>query len=166
MAMAIRSVRRRLVGGVLGGSLVLLLAGLGSAALAADHAIDIAGFAFSPQSITVAVGDTVTWTNADVQGHTATADDASFDTGTIGGGTSKTVTFSTAGTFAYHCRIHPAMTAAIVVSAATPPQTDTVAPGRQTSGSAIPVAVLAFAALGGLAIARRWFATNPAATED
>ena len=84
--------------------------------LAADHAVDIAGFAFSPQTVTVSVGDTVTWSNADAQNHTATANDGSFDTGTITSSTAKSVTFSTAGTFAYHCKIHPSMVAKITAS--------------------------------------------------
>jgi plastocyanin len=126
-------------------------------ALAADHAVDIAGFAFSPQSITVAIGDTVTWTNADVQGHTATADDGSFDTGTIAGNSSKSATFDTAGTFAYHCRIHPAMTATIVVAdAATAPPTDTDLAPIPTEAPAGPGwIVLALAAIGGASVARR-----------
>src|SRR5215210_8873122 len=110
-------------------------------ALAADHAVDITGFAFSPQSITVSVGDRVTWTNADAQGHTATADDVSFDTGTIANNASKAATFDTAGTLAYHCKIHPQMTGTVVVEAAgaaTPPATDTAIPATTpgpTSGS-------------------------------
>jgi plastocyanin len=93
---------------------------------AADVGIDIAGFAFSPQSVTVHVGDTVTWSNADLQSHTATADDGSWNTGTISGNGSKSVTLTTAGTFAYHCSIHRSMTATLVVSAAAPPATDTI----------------------------------------
>ena len=123
----VRTVSRSiLVAGVLALVLVLPLA---PAALAADHAVDIAGFAFSPQSVTVAVGDTVTWSNADAQNHTATANGGSFDTGTITSSTPKSVTFSAAGTFAYHCKIHPAMTATVVVEAAagggSAPPTDT-----------------------------------------
>ena len=165
--MATRSVRRLIVGGALGAVLALVGSGLGAVVLAADHAVNIAGFAFSPKSVTIAVGDTVTWTNADAQGHTATADDASFDTGTISTGNAKSVTFSTAGTFGYHCKIHPAMTATIVVAAAAP-ATDTVDPGKPGPGSAgTPWLLLLFAAAGGLALARRRFARpDPAATED
>ncbi|HLO35681.1 MAG TPA: cupredoxin family copper-binding protein [Candidatus Deferrimicrobium sp.] len=154
------SIRRLLVSGTLGGILALVGAGLGSTVLAADHGVDIAGFAFSPQTITIAVGDTVTWSNADAQGHTATADDGSFDTGTIAGGTSKSATFSTAGTFTYHCKIHPAMTATIVVAGSTtPPATDTLAPdapGAPSSNGAA-LGVLLLAALGGVVVARRRF---------
>lgn len=143
----------------------LLMAG-GSTVLAADQGVDIAGFAFSPQSVTVGVSDTVTWTNDDAQGHTATADDASFDTGTIAGGTSKSVTFATAGTFGYHCKIHPTMTATIVVQAAsgggtpgaTIPPADAATPpaGPAANDSAQPV-LLAVAALSGILLAQRRF---------
>jgi len=90
----------------------------GGVALAADHAVAIAGFAFSPKDVTVTVGDTVTWTNSDATAHTATADDGSFDTGTIGANGTGTATFSTAGSFPYHCKIHSSMTGTITVEAA------------------------------------------------
>jgi len=90
----------------------------GGVALAADHAVAISGFSFSPRNITVTVGDTITWTNSDAQAHTATADDGSFDTGTIGNGGSGSATFATAGTFPYHCKIHSSMTGTITVEAA------------------------------------------------
>jgi plastocyanin len=120
-------------------------------ALAADHVVTIEGFAFSPETVTVTVGDTVTWTNGDSTNHTATADGASFDTGTIAGGSSKAATFASAGTFGYHCAIHPAMTGTVVVKAATAPATDTIAatPSRPAPGDAGP-GWLATAALGGL----------------
>ena len=91
----------------------------GGAVLAADHAVAISGFAFSPPDITVTVGDTITWTNSDATAHTATADDGSFDTGTIGA-TARPgrATFSTAGSFPYHCKIHSSMTGTITVEAA------------------------------------------------
>ena len=142
--------------------LVGLLTAGGSAVLAADHAVDIAGSAFSPGSVTVAVGDTVTWTNADAQNHTATADDGSWDTGTISSSTPKSVTLATAGTFPYHCKIHPSMTATLVVQAAagaTIPPADTLAPepAAPAANHGIELALLAVAALGGLLLAERRF---------
>jgi plastocyanin len=133
-----------------------------SAVLAADHAVDIAGFAFSPGTITISVGDSVTWSNADAQSHTATADDGSFDTGTITSSTPKTVSFATAGTFAYHCKIHPAMTATVVVQdAATAPATDTASPEPSAGdGPGGAWLALAIAALGGWLLARRRFESS------
>jgi plastocyanin len=64
----------------------------------------------------VAVGTTVTWTNQDSTAHTVTANDGSFDSGPIQPGKSFSHTFSTAGTVAYHCKIHPSMTATVTVT--------------------------------------------------
>jgi plastocyanin len=109
--------RARLLAGVAIGMLAVAMLG-GGVALAVDHAVAISGFSFSPRNITVTVGDTITWTNSDAQAHTATADDGSFDTGTIGNGGSGSATFATAGTFPYHCKIHASMTGTITVEAA------------------------------------------------
>ena len=100
---------------VFGSATVLADCGVASVALAADQAVAISGFSFSPGSVTIAVGDTVTWTNSDAQAHTATADDGSWDTGTLANGASGTITFSTAGTFAYECSIHPQQMRGLVV---------------------------------------------------
>jgi plastocyanin len=59
----------------------------------------------------------VTWSNEDSVGHTVTANGGAFGSGTIAPGTSFTRTFATAGTFAYHCSIHPSMTGTITVTA-------------------------------------------------
>jgi plastocyanin len=79
--------------------------------------VTISGFAFS--SLTVAKGAMVTWKNNDSAPHTATSDNGGafpFDTGNIApGATSSGVTFTQAGTFAYHCRVHPSMHGTIIV---------------------------------------------------
>ena len=100
--------------------------------VAADSAVTIAGFAFDPATVTIQVGDTVTWTNQDSAAHTATAGDGSFDTGSIANGGSQTVTFDTAGTYAYICSFHPQMTGSVVVEAAAATPRPTAAP---TTGS-------------------------------
>ncbi len=82
---------------------------------ATGNAVTIANFAFGPAALTVAVGTTVTWTNSDTAGHTVTADDGSFKSGTLGTGATFTQTFAKAGTFAYHCSIHKSMTGTITV---------------------------------------------------
>jgi plastocyanin len=102
--------------------LVLAIGGalaLAGSALAAEHTVTIANFDFSPGSTTIAAGDTVIWSNDDTTGHTATAGDGTFDTGTIAPGDTASVTFAKAGTYAYTCTIHPAMTGTIVVEAAS-----------------------------------------------
>jgi plastocyanin len=77
--------------------------------------ITIADFAFG--GITeIAAATTVTITNDDSAPHTLTADDGSFDAGTIGAGESIEFTFPEAGEFTYHCNFHPSMTGKIVVA--------------------------------------------------
>ncbi len=76
----------------------------------------IEGFAFSVPTLSISAGDTVTWTNNDTVPHTATADDGSFDTGSISAGESASITFDTPGTYTYKCAFHPGMTGTIVVN--------------------------------------------------
>ena len=78
-------------------------------------AVSITGFAFSPSSITIDNGTTVTWTNEDEAPHTVTADDASFTSGDLKKGDTFSHKFTAAGTVAYHCNIHPSMTASVTV---------------------------------------------------
>jgi plastocyanin len=85
---------------------------------AATQSATIVGFAFHPASVTVTAGETISWTNEDSATHTATADDGSFDTGQLAKGASGSHTFATAGTFAYHCTIHPSMHGTVTVVAA------------------------------------------------
>lgn len=92
--------------------------GGGGGAVAADVTITISGFAFSPSSASVKAGQTVAWRNADSVSHTATADGSGgFDTGNIApGATSGPIKMSAAGSFAYHCAIHPNMVASLTVT--------------------------------------------------
>jgi plastocyanin len=71
--------------------------------------VSMVNFAFSPSSVTVNVGDTVTWSNKDDAPHNATADDGSFSTPDINKGQSASHRFTQAGTFSYICTIHPTM---------------------------------------------------------
>jgi plastocyanin len=77
--------------------------------------VDISGFAFSPASVTVKVGDSVTWTNKDSAPHTVTAADGSFDSGSLAQGASFSFTFQKAGTYTYRCTVHPSMPTATVI---------------------------------------------------
>ena len=79
--------------------------------------VNINGMAFSPSTLTVKTGTTVTWKNNDATTHTATSDDGStFNTGNILSGYSATALVSQTGTFTYHCNIHSTMTATLVVT--------------------------------------------------
>ncbi len=72
---------------------------------------------FSPATLTVKIGTTVTWKNNDNVAHTATSDNGTtFNTGDIAAGASKTYTTNLAGTFPYHCTYHPGMTGSLVVT--------------------------------------------------
>lgn len=88
----------------------------GASAPAAGTSVAIVNFGFNPSTLTVKVGDTVSWTNGSGTPHTVTADDGSFDSGTVNAGTPFQQTFSAAGTFSYHCTIHPSMKATITVT--------------------------------------------------
>jgi LPXTG-motif cell wall-anchored protein len=77
--------------------------------------VTIADFSFRPSTITVDVGDTVTWTNQDSAPHNAVADNGSFETRTLNRGQSDSHTFSDGGTFSYICTIHPQMRGTVVV---------------------------------------------------
>jgi plastocyanin len=71
--------------------------------------VDIENFAYNPDPVRVQTGGKVIWQNMDPARHTATADDGSFDTGTLEEGKLKSETFKQAGSYAYHCEIHPSM---------------------------------------------------------
>jgi hypothetical protein len=68
--------------------------------------VTISNYAFGPASLSVPVGATVTWTNNDPDGHTATSDAGAFDSGRIGQGGTFSHTFGAAGTYTYHCAFH------------------------------------------------------------
>ena len=86
-----------------------------SPAPSGGNSVSIANFAFSPTSITVKIGATITWTNNDSVAHTVTSDRGVFDSGNLAAGKSYTYTFSKAGTFPYHCAVHPSMKASVIV---------------------------------------------------
>jgi plastocyanin len=85
------------------------------ASAASGTSVDIKGFAFAPPTISAKVGDAVTWTNQDSVPHTVTFDDKSVDSGNMAQGATFNHTFDKAGTFAYHCSIHPQMTGTVTV---------------------------------------------------
>jgi len=71
--------------------------------------------AFVPARIEIAAGTTVEWTNNDPLQHSVTADDGSFNSGLIGTGSTWRHTFSTPGTYTFHCTPHPFMKGTVVV---------------------------------------------------
>jgi plastocyanin len=79
------------------------------------QSVSIINFAFSPAMLSVSVGAKVTWTNNGSVPHTVTADQGAFDSNALSPGNSFSFTFTKAGTYTYHCKIHPSMTATIIV---------------------------------------------------
>lgn len=83
----------------------------------ATDTVAIENFAYSPATITVKAGTTVTWTNRDQDPHTVTAmNDGPFHSPTLNNGQSFRFTFTEPGRFDYLCTIHPFMTATVVVT--------------------------------------------------
>jgi plastocyanin len=76
---------------------------------AKSEKVQIVEFTYEPDPVVVQAGGKVIWQNEDTAPHTATADDGSFDTGTIEKGKLGSATFKEPGTFTYHCEIHPSM---------------------------------------------------------
>lgn len=77
------------------------------------HHVTIKNFAFTPQEITIKVGDTVTWTHQDSVPHTTTGN--IWDSGHLGQGKTYSKTFDKAGTYDYICTIHPSMKGKVIV---------------------------------------------------
>jgi plastocyanin len=87
---------------------------------AGGNTIAIRNFAFSPSTLTVKAGTTVTWTNDDSPPHQLASDagaPVAFSSPSLANGASFPFTFSQAGTYPYHCTIHPSMKGTIVVQA-------------------------------------------------
>ncbi len=76
--------------------------------------VAIADFTYTPNSMPVTAGGTVTWANGDTAPHTVTFDSGP-DCGQIGTGGTITATFNAAGSYPYHCTIHREMTGTVVV---------------------------------------------------
>jgi plastocyanin len=85
-----------------------------SSGLGANEVL-IQGMAFNPLTITVALGTSITWINKDAVAHTVTSNTGIFDSGSINTNGTFSYTFSTVGSFPYHCTVHPYMTATVIV---------------------------------------------------
>src|SRR5262245_54891283 len=70
-------------------------------------AVTIKDFKYAPTPIQAKVGDVITWTNQDSVPHSATLDNGACDTDSINNGASASLVFNTAGTYTYHCKVHP-----------------------------------------------------------
>ncbi len=165
----------------LGAGAILAIALAAAPALAADHAVSIVGTKFEPAQLTIAVGDTVTWTVTESIGeqHTVTSGKlndtdtgTAFDSGTASlqdDGETFEHTFDTAGIYDYLCRIHPVdMTGQLTVvepgqsaPAVEPPPSEVetgIPPERRLLGAGI-LAITLIVCFGGAMVWRR---VNPA----
>jgi plastocyanin len=82
---------------------------------AANAAVKIDNFVFGPQTLTVPVGTTVTWTNSDDIPHTSVSTDGVFKSKVLDTDEKFSYKFDKAGTYPYYCTIHPKMTGKVVV---------------------------------------------------
>ena len=92
-------------------------AGPASADAARPVTVSIDNFTFTPRTVTVAVGATVTWVNHDDVPHTATSDDepARFDSKALDSDEKYSFTFTKPGTYRYFCKVHTHMTGTVIV---------------------------------------------------
>ena len=81
-----------------------------------NYQIKIQNYAFSPATITIKKGELVIWTNNDSAPHTITSDTGIFESELLGSSEQFSQNFNQAGTFAYHCAIHPSMRATVIVT--------------------------------------------------
>ena len=81
----------------------------------ANVEVKIDNFVFGPQTITVPVGATVTWTNKDDIPHTSVSTEGVFKSKVLDTDEKFSYTFTKAGTYSYYCTIHPKMTGKVVV---------------------------------------------------
>ncbi|TMJ92244.1 MAG: amicyanin [Alphaproteobacteria bacterium] len=86
---------------------------------AAAAEVEIDQFAFVPQRITVKAGTTVTWINDDDTPHTVASSSKLFKSKALDTKDKFSFTFTTPGTYAYFCSLHPHMTGVVVVEAVT-----------------------------------------------
>jgi plastocyanin len=86
---------------------------------ATTNKVMITNSGYSPPSLSVATGSTVTWTNNDSMVHTVTTSDGSINSGDIMAGASYSKTFSTAGTLNYYDAHNKNMTGMLIVTAST-----------------------------------------------
>jgi plastocyanin len=135
--------------------------------------VDIVDNSFAPARITVDAGTTITWSSSGQNPHTVTADDGSFDSGTLQNGDSFSSTFGTPGSFAYYCELHggpggTGMSGVVIVrgadtggtaggggTTATAGATDLPATGLDLTAAVVAAIVLTSLGVGSVLMSRR-----------
>ena len=118
MASTMASARRHLsradrAGLLLGAALLLATGRAGGVDPAAE--VRISQYRFAPRELTVPRGAVVRWVNDDDEPHTVTSDGGAFASSGLDTHEQFTFTFDAAGTYPYHCALHPTMTGRVVV---------------------------------------------------
>ena len=90
---------------------------------------------FTPPSITIQTGETLTWTNEGQSAHTVTAAGGSFDSGNLNPGQGFSHTFTQSGTFAYYCQYHRSLGMKGTVTVTSPASSSGSGPGFGAGGS-------------------------------
>jgi plastocyanin len=118
--------------------ILVLAAPVAPPAAAATHTVMMQDYAFTSASLTVRVGDTVTWMQHDTAPHdvVTTSAPVTFGSPQLSQGQSWSYTFRTPGTYAYYCSVHPDMRAQVIVQPAATPT-----PQPSTRASAAPPVV-------------------------
>ena len=101
-----------------------------------QDADDLGTGAYSPNPASVSGGSTLTWNNVDGTPHTATADDGSFDTGIINGGSSGSALINTSTetrTIPYHCNVHPEMRGTLQIIASSSSSSSSTVPSDNST---------------------------------
>jgi amicyanin len=81
----------------------------------ATAAVVIENYLYTPETLTVKAGTTVTWTNKDSVSHTVTTKATLFDSGLLGKDKSYSYTFTQKGSYEYYCIPHPYMVGKVIV---------------------------------------------------
>ena len=93
----------------------IIISGCGKTETPTGNSVWMQNTAFNPNSLTVPVNATVTWTNKDGMTHNVTSDSGWFASGNINQGGTYSHQFISAGTYSYRCTIHAGMTGRIIV---------------------------------------------------
>lgn len=87
----------------------VVLSGCGGESRTSRHVVEITDFTFQPDTLRLAVGDTVVWVNRDVVPHTVTGSEWAWDSGVLATSASWTYVANVAGDATYICTLHPSM---------------------------------------------------------
>jgi plastocyanin len=103
---------------------------------AATATVTITDFQFTPNTITINIGDTVKWINNGSSPHTTTSNSGVWNSGNLAPGSSFSRIFSIGGSYSYHCNIHPSMTAKIIVRS---PEETRILTGKNLLTNIVPI---------------------------